>query len=265
MVEKALKYARIYASVHGSKYGDKGWLPKECSNAREYVEDGLKMVLIDEGKTTHVVFGAVGAAGKDFEKANLRDTGANILGSFRNIYERADALYTMCDKKGAFKGRNVVCSGQCLGASLGAYVALLHNQKAFCLNALGFGAGVQWELGRDRLRNSKRLITHVSVHGDWASAPKFPFPILDFIFNILGIRTVGSYGNRYGIPRPKAFNWNIDRIHRLIISSLIRYNDSNAEVFTDSPEHLRSARAYLRRYDSRKMQANCHDRVRKDV
>ena len=100
------------------------------------------------------------------------------------------------------------------------------------------------------MRAAKKLITHISVSADITSAPTTALSIADFLLNLIGIRTIGNFGKRYLIPHPKEFNWSIDKIHRLIISSLINYKDRNAPVFLDNHDSMREGKAYLRAQDS---------------
>ncbi len=244
-IDEALKFARLYAATHTS---DSDWLPKGCQIVHEYTDHTLKVCLIKEGNTMHVVFGAAGAVGKSARKPNVCQGLLNIAGVQPHIYDRAERVYLQLVKQGLMSAKHVVFSGQSLGGSLAQYVALRQEKQAVCLNSLGIGAEAQWKIGRPRLSKAKDLITHISVRKDPFSAPVRSIRILDTLINFLGIRTVGNFGKSYNVAKPRQFG--MDKTHRLILSSLIKHRDPNAPLF-QGRAIKREAKQYLKQMDSR--------------
>lgn len=249
---EAQKFARLDASVHTD---NPGWIPKNCTHKKRLIDKDLKVVLFHEncadGKgIVHVVFGAKGAEGtKDYDTLNVLKVVWNIFGGISNNYERAEAAYLKLKSENPhlFEGREVICSGLCLGASLAAFVALKQNLKAFCLNAVGLSPNAQSLVGgREGLSKAPRLITLVSADGDFASAPPKIAAIFDFFLNFVGFKTTGNFGTRYVVPAAEEhkvkfsiykihrlfIDWciSLDRKHCLILSSLARYINPMVQV-----------------------------------
>jgi hypothetical protein len=83
-----------------------------------------------------------------------------------------------------------------------SFVSLSLEEKAFLLNPLGLGAQLQVQIG-DRLNYAKELTDIVSVNTDITSYPCASIRVLDFLINLVGIRTEGSFGTSYQTEQKK--------------------------------------------------------------
>jgi hypothetical protein len=238
--KEAFKYARYYAATQRR---DENWLPPGARSLIDYEEDGLKFRIFEEGDQIHVVYGALGAAEKGSWKKNLLDSIWNVVGGCPKIYRRAHEMYLEARRQypAFFINNSVVFSGVCFGASLATYVGLKEDKEVHCLNSLGIGPGLMWDIGRDRLRRASQLVTQVSVEGDLVSAPIMPLRLIDWIVNFLGIRTIGVIGKCYRIPHLKRDSGKLYKIHVRSLEALFYY------IFPQKPvlDHLRDLKLQL--------------------
>lgn len=239
--KEAFKYARYYAATQRR---DENWLPEGARSLIDYEEDGLKFRIFEENDEIHVVYGALGSAEKGSWKQNLIDAVSNVVGGRPKLYKRAHDMYLEARRQhpNFFENKKVIFSGVCLGGSLATYVGLKEEQEVHCLNSLGIGPGIMWDIGRDRLRKASELVTQFSVEGDFASAPSIPFRVLDWLVNFLGIRTIGVVGKCYIVPHLKRDNWKLYKIHVRSLEALFYY------IFPDTPvcERLKDLRDQLK-------------------
>jgi hypothetical protein len=249
--KEAFKYARYYATTQRR---DENWLPEGSRSLIDYEEDGLKFRIFEEGDTIQVVYGALGAAEKGSWKQNLRDAVWNVVGGRPKIYERAHSMYLEATRQYPqfFENKQIIFSGVCLGGSLATYVGLKEGREVHCLNSLGIGPGIMWNIGRDRLRRAAELVTQFSVEGDFASAPITPLRLIDWIINFLGIRTIGVVGKCYIIPHLKRDRGNFYKIHVRSLEALFYY------IFPEKPvlEHLKELKEELKSVEKELRQAS---------
>jgi hypothetical protein len=224
----AIFYARMYASVHKTNNDPDRkvhpvYMPPNLEVACDIRDEknALRMTVFHDRTKVYVVYGAAAAVGDKFKKKNLLQSAANFFGLRPQIFKEANDCFEKFKKEnpGIFEGREIVFSGQCLGASLASYVSLNQDEKAVLLNPFGLGAGFQREL-LQKLPNASEKIEIYSVESDITSHPFKPLIALDFLINLVGIKTIGSFGKRYLIKPPKSIAGSIDKVHCLILVSL---------------------------------------------
>lgn len=163
----------------------------------------------ESGKTNKFIisFGSLGArynetaerAGDVMTRA-LHATG-NILGGETKLYKKADRFVEALLKTPAFEGAEVELAGLSLGGSLASYIGLKQGLPAVCLNSLTLGAGLQKKIGKDRLKDADKLITHIVVKGDRYFADQHPVSkFFDKAAGRCGFRTPGNFGKKLYMP-----------------------------------------------------------------
>jgi|SRR5579872_4235449 len=204
-------------------------------------ENGLKMVIVHSDAEALIIYGSLRAGNAmldDAEAQKLVDRqniilGANLFGFKPAIFEQADALFQRVKSHPRLRGKRILFSGQCMGGCIASYVALKNQERAICFNTFPLGAGLQEDLGKNRLRQAGRLVTHISAKTDFVSDPKY-LDLVDLIISSIGIRTPGNFGRRFSIP--SAYNRAHDT-HSYIFGSLMKHIGHNVRT---RPAELRS-------------------------
>lgn len=208
-------------------------------------ESGLKVMMVTNEDEVIIAFGAAGAAKNEFVDAENNPSWkklerhiwnnivwANLFGASPEIYRQADKLYTAIKDHEALKGKKITLVGHCLGGSLASYVGLKHGVQVNGFNTLAFGAGIQKEIGDERLKEANKYLTHISISKDFFSdCPKSS--IVDRMVNLMGIRTPGNFGKHYTVPAYEEYNnpkdgnslsrVNQDRIHNFYVGSMMAH------------------------------------------
>lgn len=188
---------------------------------------GLKITFLQKDDEIHLVFGALNAlneilAGSPGQQQvvnkNEREAKINYLGLSPQIYSETSQIAEKILKLPFFKEKKVTLVGQCFGGALASYAALELGRKAICINALQLGAGLQKNLGQDKLQKAEELITHIRVQRDYMSLSLFTF--IDLFLSAIGIRTPGNFGKKYEIST--AFK-SPTKSHVFALSSAMNY------------------------------------------
>jgi hypothetical protein len=227
-VKPYIKYGCITAGVHANKgewtepFGLSVVSPKTLVNTDTELPEGvevrekcffdpntcLKVGIFEDQDTLYVTFGALSShesevsdvAKKEELKKTILSSGAAMLMGYKpEIYEQANALVEKIMGEMKTKNKRIELVGQCFGGSLASYVALKQQLPATCLNSLALGAGLQQEIGSDRLAEADKYITHVSADTDIAS-DNFSIGIFDRALSLGGVTMPGNFGNRKMIP-----------------------------------------------------------------
>lgn len=206
---------------------------------------GLKMVIVINNDEAIVTFGAAGAAQNEF--VNAKDNPSwiklekhiwngviwpNLFGASPAIYKQAEELYVAIKDHPALQGKKVTLAGHCLGGSLASYIGIKHQVPVNGFNTLAFGAGIQKEIGDDKLRQADNYVTHISISKDFISdCPNSP--AIDRMINLLGIRTPGNFGKHFTVPAYSEYNKSSDgnslsrvnqnRIHNFYVGSMMAH------------------------------------------
>lgn len=193
----------------------------------------LKAVLIEAQDEFFVVFGPVGSGESEVypsERSALIRTQiyqavGNVLGFRVSLYEQASALFTALMTHSEIEGKKVTLVGQSLGGSIAQYVGIKHQVNTVCFNSLQLGAGLQKDLGDDKLALADRLITHICVETDFVSDSRM-MRAFDRIFSKI-MRTPRNFGTSYFIP--SAFKES-GPTHGFVFNSLVKYLGFEATI-----------------------------------
>lgn len=193
-------------------------------------ESGLKIVLMEKSDEIVVGFGALRSCSSEVKevqavkKINNKIYATaikNILGTTPKIYFKALEIFKALRESPYFMGKKLTLAGQCFGGSIASFVALSEKQQAYCFNSIPLGVGLQKVLGKNKLMEAKKYITHISVKNDYIT--DFPgMYIFNFLLNFIGIRTAGNFGNAFVIP--SAFKlFDHFRTHSFVLASFMNY------------------------------------------
>lgn len=193
---------------------------------------GLKVVCYHSSifHKTFLVLGSVYTLSEIFgdeDPVNLWYTvGYNLLGGVPRLYRQAaDAIRWL---QQARPSRSFCLGGHCLGGSLACYTGLLLHLPVMSFNTLPFGAGLQQELGEDRLLTASKWLTHICVEDDFFADTPYS-NALDRFLSTLRVRTPGNWGRRMCIPAAKAYRdlplkERHHSIHNYFLSSWLEFN-----------------------------------------
>lgn len=163
------------------------------------VEDANEMVVAFGPMHSHWHDNFDEKAGKKYANRHLRSVFANFAGMSPLYYQQADAIVEQLKKIAQEKNKRLVVTGQSLAGSIASYVSLKHQIKGVCFNAVQLGAGLQREIGDDRLANAERFLTQISISNDLVS--QCPgIAAVDRILSGAGVRTPGNFGRRFLVP-----------------------------------------------------------------
>ena len=221
-----------------------------CIQARDNcyfdAESGLKIVLMEKSDEIVVGFGALRSCSSEVKDAQVvkkinnkiyATAIKNILGTTPKIYFKALEIFKALRETPYFMGKKLTLTGQCFGGSIASFVALSEKQQAYCFNSIPLGVGLQKVLGKNKLMEAKKYITHISVKNDYIT--DFPgMYIFNFLLNFVGIRTAGNFGNAFVIP--SAFKlFDHFRTHSFVLASFMNYimDDSWATLETLEEAH----------------------------
>lgn len=202
------------------------------NNAIIDIRTGFKAAIAYNSSTNRymVGFGAMGSLENDVDEEKQNHESSlqkwagiwNIFGVVPQMYEQADALIAELKKN-----REVVLSGSCLGGSLAQYAALKNSVKAFCINSIPLGAGLQTKLTLEQYNSARTLVRHISVEGDYVSDSK-AWDVIDRIVSfVLGLRMPGNLGKRFTIP---AALKSTSEIHLKPFRSVMKVLDRNFDA-----------------------------------
>lgn len=170
---------------------------------------GLKIAIVEKGDNVMIGFGALNSSHSELPNdpqqnsqtytSVLKSSIKNLIGVHPNLYHQANEFIHNILNSPRLKGKNIILTGQCVGGSLASYVALKQNLQAQCVNSLPLGVGLQNQIGRKKLNNGDKYVSHISIRGDWTTDWR-ALNGLDRIINAIGIRTIGNFGRRFIIP-----------------------------------------------------------------
>ncbi|MBM3191839.1 MAG: hypothetical protein FJZ63_04225 [Chlamydiae bacterium] len=143
----------------------------------------------------------------------------SIAGFLPNAAKQADSFVTYIKDHPYFKGKKLTLSGNSYGATLAQYAGLKNAVSAVCYNSFALGVGWQHAIGRQRLEEADKYVTHISGEGDCVTDWKI-YKYIDPVLNGLGCKTLGNFGRRFKIPSAYTKMWDI---HGYILGSVSQY------------------------------------------
>jgi hypothetical protein len=180
----------------------------------------LKVVLMldEKKKELLVVFGATNGSQSEAQdpaekrclfRRQCAQIVFNLLGGVPASYLLADKVVSTVrslfqdrhSPLNRYKDYTMTLVGHSQGGSLAQYVSLKQGTPSRVINSAPLGAGLQYDIGSDKLKTANRFIQHLSVDGDWLSDHPLAGRV-DKIISALGIRTPGSFGIRKSISSP---------------------------------------------------------------
>jgi hypothetical protein len=207
---------------------------------------GLKFSLYEKDDDVIIVFGAVSSHHSQFSihewkeanwvglKMQLAVVGDLIAGS-PDLYKQANRAIKSLLAIDVMQDKKVTLCGQSLGGSIASYVSLRQSVKAYALNAVPLGAGLQKKVGEANLRNSEEYLTQISASGDYPSDVPTVFKVLDVVANAFGLRTPGNFGKRLRVP---SLYSGIQATHSHILASMVAKADPS---FTELCRNMASS------------------------
>jgi 1,4-alpha-glucan branching enzyme len=242
-----LQYAAAAAAVHNS---DASWIkpcgynvisPEELSidgdlpgslkahkNCFYDAKSGLKVMLATKGNKLLVSFGALASErseqtspkeGSATHLKTLTNAVGNLVGISPGAYTQAEEFVSLLRKSPAYRNKRIELTGQCYGGSIASFVALRKKLKAICLNTLPIGAGLQHKIGRKRMQDADKYITHINAKGDYTEGYILT-TIFDFLLSSVGIKTFGKFGVKYDVP--SAYK-GLEGTHHYILGSMMKH------------------------------------------
>ncbi len=185
---------------------------------------GLKVSIFENNNSIIVALGTLNSHKSELSDpkhikdlyVQMRSSGVtNLLGFKPKIYSQVDEFFSTLILDPHLKGKEITLTGHCFGGSLASYVALKHGKKAFCINSLPLGAGLQQDIGKKRLKTAPEHITQVSIQNDWLT-DSYIAKIFDIFLSSIFIKTPGRFGKKTFIP--SAFK-DSKNSHNRIVSS----------------------------------------------
>ncbi|MFA6916257.1 MAG: hypothetical protein WC222_07655 [Parachlamydiales bacterium] len=164
---------------------------------------GLKAIVAESACSNEILvgFGAADSLLSDVSPSKglkyIFSAGVSLLGGTPLIYSQAEKIVAALKEK--YPDKKIILSGTCLGASLAEYAAFQNGVKAYCVNSLPLGVGLQAEIGNAKLREHHNKVHHVTVSNELFGDRPW-ITILDKIFSFLGFRTAANFGLRFSIP-----------------------------------------------------------------
>ena len=251
--KKYIQYASIAAYVHSAHpqndavqtwiepFGFKPLKPKDLEinpqslpgklEAHEFCfldcNSLLKVSLVEKEGEVLIGFGALRSAftevidpkeQKRIAKSQYLQVTGNLAGGRPALYEQASAFVETLLKHPKIQGKKVSLLGQCIGGSIAQYVGIKLQIPTVCLNCVPLGAGLQYDLGSEKLSQAKKYVEHVSAKSDFVSDA--PVNLADQTLSLAGVRTPGNFGKRFSIPTAYE-GWS--ETHDYILGSLMKY------------------------------------------
>ncbi len=197
---------------------------------------GLKVDIMKNNTTGEVivVYGAFSSSNSELSTwidkkgmlaAQGSAVGSTLLGLSSELFDKALLLQKEITK--ALPDTKITLAGHSLGGALAQYVGLHTATQAICFNSFPLGAGLQQDIGREKLFNADRYVTHISCQTDWASDNQFGAAIIDTVCCSIGITTPGNFGRRLAIP--SAYTGTHDT-HDYIFGSIMKHLGYNTRT-----------------------------------
>lgn len=168
----------------------------------------FKALVFEDDNELVVTFGPLHSHWNDYDDSKILKekldgqylgVASNYAGGVPRSFQQADALIEQLKVIAEKKKKKLVVTGQSLAGAFASYAALKHEVKGICFNSVHLGAGLQYEIGSEKLAKADQYLTHITIEGDIVSqAPGIG--ILNQAFSIIGMRTPGNFGNRFTIP-----------------------------------------------------------------
>lgn len=205
-------------SIPGNLYIDDNTLFDEST--------GLKVMVVESEKRKDeiiVTFGACGAKGFKSGKSLKHNLSivANLFGFKSNLYTQADAVFKYLKSHPELKSKKFILTGHSLAGGIANYVGLMNENETISFNAVPVGAGLQENIGFEKLKNAHLYLTQVSNPTDFCSDLKGA-GFLDKLFDVLKIRTPGTFGKRLWYPASQDCS-NVLMVHGNIMGSLMSH------------------------------------------
>lgn len=172
-------------------------------------QTGLKFSIFENENQILIPFGALGSSNSvlmdkaqnlDLYRKMFLTAIGNLLGGKTALHLKADEVISKLLKSGELGNKEVFFVGQSLGGSIASFVALRNDQKAICFNSLPLGAGLQQEIGDEKLRHADHYVTHISAKNDYISDSPKILGVIDAIVSFIGLKTPGNFGLKNHIP-----------------------------------------------------------------
>jgi hypothetical protein len=261
--EEAKEYLPYFLSTAFAYSSNPQWItplgynvisPKEMEITSQVLEardacffdpnSGLKIVLMEKENDVIISFGALKSdlsevSNNPKESKRLYVLGnfnscTNLLGTTPPIYHQANCFLDEILRHPRFQGKKITLTGQCYGGSLAQFLALKHELKAYCINSLPLGAGLQQEISDDTLMRADDFVEHISVEGDWLSDLRTA-KYVDFLLSGVGIKTPGNFGRRFSIPSAYSSG---KETHNYALGSLMSYLGLDKRVRVEDVPHM---------------------------
>lgn len=199
------------------------------TNSHAFIDkDNLfKAMVIEDENEMVVTFGAMHShwhdnlgesEAKKYVNRQLKSVFGNYIGKSYLYYQQADALTEQLKKIAQKKNKRLVVTGQSLSGAMASYVSLKQQVKGVCFNAVQLGAGLQREIGDQKLAKADGFLTQVSVSNELVS--QFPgISVVDRILSGAGVRTPGNFGRRFRVPTA----FGMRKAHDYPIQSMMKH------------------------------------------
>lgn len=169
----------------------------------------LKTVILEDDKELIVAFGAMHSHWNDNHTKEVEKKWTirqflscvrNYIGGCPPYFEQASELVEKLKIVAKKKNKTLVVTGQSLAGSIASYASLKQSVKGICINAVQLGAGLQKQIGDQKLAQADTHLFHISIKNDLVT--DFPgIGLIDRLFShIIGLKTPGNFGKKTWIP-----------------------------------------------------------------
>lgn len=204
---------------------------------------GLKLAIHKKNDEFLLSFGGLAGVDSETEDPTLRKSTRDSLwnGGFGSaagiktaLFMDAEVLFSQIKELPEFKDKRITLTGQCLGGTIASYLSLKHQFPCIVFNSLPMGAGLQYEIGDEKLMDADKYVTNVIASTDYfADLPKI-VGVADAFLGFLGFKTPGNFGRKFFVPT--AYKSASDT-HRYILGSLMQHMGYHCRTLPQDIKH----------------------------
>ena len=198
--EEAKKLLVYPAACAGAHNQSQQWVEpfgyKDVPTFTHLSKSPLGISVFQKENEVIIAFSSIKTAGISALKEPLMQAVlANCLGIIPKLYVDACEETKKILESRQIKGKKVTLTGHCSGGSMASYVGLKLSVPTVTVNSFPLGAGLQWDLGREKLQNAHRFVHHVFAEKEWTNGTPI-LNLLNRIFSFVSLRLPGNFGKK---------------------------------------------------------------------
>lgn len=142
--------------------------------------------------------------GKGLFSTVLNNGAKSLFQDSATIYEEAEQLINTILESRRLEGKKITVIGHCLNGTIATYIGLRKGWKVQTFNSFPLGQKLQNRIGEGNLAKAEKLVTHISVKGDFNDNPCC-FGIINLVSRIFYSGSSSKPGKHLIIPAHKDF------------------------------------------------------------